>query len=211
MSVRLVLVRHGEAGGNRELRYVGSSDVALTPRGEAQARLAAQAVRAFTPVALYTSPLSRARATAAVIGAETGLVPEPLDALREADFGAWELLTAAEARARDPASVAAWVADASVAPPGGESLDAVMLRVVACATALAARHHGETVALVSHVGPIKALVCAALELPAAGARRMWLDTASISLVEWRIGADGQGTGILRLYNATAHFAALRRG
>jgi ribonuclease H / adenosylcobalamin/alpha-ribazole phosphatase len=210
MSVRLVLVRHGEAGGNRELRYIGSSDVPLTSRGEAQARMLGEAVHAFAPVALYTSPLRRARETAAAIANGGNLVPQPLEALREADFGTWELLTAAEVRTRDPAALAAWETDAGVAPPGGESLADVTTRVVACANALAAEHEGATVALVSHVGPIKALVCATLGLPPEGARRMWLDTASVSLVEWRMATDGPSTGFLRLFNATTHLHALPR-
>ena len=58
--VRLILARHGEADGSREFRFNGSSDVALTPHGEGQARLLANALAPLAPVAVYSSPLARA-------------------------------------------------------------------------------------------------------------------------------------------------------
>lgn len=203
-TTRFVLVRHGEAQGNRELRYLGTTDVPLTPRGEDQARQLAHAVRSFHPVALYSSPLQRARATAGKISALLGLDVVVSDDLREQDFGAWENLTRAEVQARDPELLAAWETNADVAPPAGESLAATRERIIASADRLAARHSQETVVLTSHVGPIKALVCAALALPADGAHRMWLDPASICVVEWKFSPNAPSSGTLRVFNAIAH-------
>ena len=89
-------------------------------------------------------------------------------------------------------------------PPGGESLDAVRARVVALADRLAVSHAGQMMALVSHVGPIKALVAAALGLAPSGAYRMWLDTASICVVDWQAGGAEPSRGMLRVFNASAH-------
>jgi len=205
---RFVLIRHGEASGNRELRYLGSTDAPLTERGQAQVRQLADALGRYGPVAVYTSPLLRARQTAEAAAAVLGLPVLVEERLREADFGAWENRTRAEVLAEDAERLAAWEAGEAgetVAPPGGESLTMVRERMVACADTLAARHRGATVLLASHVGPIKALVCAALDLPAAGARRMWLDPASVCVVDWRLAtADARSSGVLRVYNATAH-------
>jgi broad specificity phosphatase PhoE len=200
---RLVLVRHGEAGGNRELRYLGSTDAPLTERGRAQAEHVARALVAFRLDAVYASPLARAMETAEAIARAAGLAARIEPDLRESAYGAWEGLTRAEVLAREPDLLRAWEADPDVAPPGGgESLGATQRRVVACAGALAMRHPGATVALVSHVGPVKALVCHALGLGPQGARRMWLDPASITVLDWPL-APGR-TGPLRLYNATGH-------
>jgi broad specificity phosphatase PhoE len=201
---RFVLVRHGEASGNRELRYLGRTDAPLTERGQAQALQLAEAVRPFGITAVYISPSRRAADTAARIAATLDLPAQVEADLREEDFGAWENLTRAEVLARDPDALAAWEAGAEVAPPGGESLAQVRARLVACANRLAAHHAGETVALVSHVGPIKALVCAALELAPRGAQRMWLDPASVCVVDWRVDDAGAGSGILRVFNSVAH-------
>src|SRR5258707_6979697 len=198
---RFVLVRHGEASGNREMRYLGATDAPLTERGQAQAHQLAGALALYRLVALYTSPLLRARQTAEAVAAVLGLVVVADPRLREEDFGAWENRTRAEVQAADPQHLAAWEAGGTIAPPGVERLMAVRERVAECADALARRHPGETVLLASHVGPIKALVCAALELPAAGARRTWLDPASICVVDWLLGAGGAGsTGGLRGFN-----------
>jgi probable phosphoglycerate mutase len=76
-------------------------------------------------------------------------------------MGTWEGLRRAEILARSADAAARhhqWEADPTCAPPGGESLAAVQARVVACVRDLAERHAGAAVVLVSHVGPIKALV-----------------------------------------------------
>lgn len=203
-TTRFVLVRHGEAKGNREFRYLGASDVPLTERGEQQAGQLAQAIATFPLRAVYTSPLARARATATAIGEATSIASSIVEDLREQNYGAWEGLTHEEAQARDAAALAAWEADASVAPPSGESLIQMQSRVLAVADALAARHPDEMVALVSHVGPIKMLICAALGLLPSGARRMWLDPASYSVIDWRLKDAGASTGLLRIFNASAH-------
>lgn len=212
-AARLVLLRHGEAEGNRELRYLGVTDAPLTELGREQARQLATAICPFGICAIYSSSLARARDTAQALAGDCHLPVTLRDDLREMSFGAWEGRTRASVLAEYPDLLAAWEASAEVAPPGGESLVAVRARMVACANALVTAHAGQTVALFSHVGPIKCLVCAALGLPLAGAQRMWLDPASICVVEWRppapasaVEAPGarEGSGILRVFNALGH-------
>lgn len=203
-ATRLMLVRHGEAEGNRELRYLGRTDARLTERGRKQATALARPALWRAVSHIYTSPLLRALRTAEAIDAVVdGDLTIALE-LREMDFGAWEGLTRAEVREHDAEALAAWEAGVLPAPPGGESLDAVYARVVAFADGLAARHAGETLALVSHVTPIKMLACAALGLPPEGARRMWLDPASITLLDWHASGGNGPRGVLRLFNETAH-------
>ncbi|HEU4783538.1 MAG TPA: histidine phosphatase family protein [Ktedonobacterales bacterium] len=208
--VRLILARHGEAEGSREFRFNGSSDVPLTPHGVAQARLLADALFPLAPVAVYSSPLARARATADAIATRTNLAVEVQPGLREQSYGSWERLTADEARQRDPKRFAAWSAGQRIAPPGGETLSAVRQRIVACVCELAEQHAGETVVLVAHVGPIKALLCVALGLPMSGARRFWIDPASYSVLDWRVTADGQQRSLVRGINIVSHLSELPR-
>jgi probable phosphoglycerate mutase len=107
-AARLVLIRHGEASGNRELVYLGSTDASLTPLGEEQAREVARSPLVAGCAAVYTSPLLRARDTARAIADALNVEPVLSDDLREMDFGAWELLTRLQARERDAALLAAW-------------------------------------------------------------------------------------------------------
>src|ERR687887_1215271 len=194
--VRLFLVRHAEALANPDLRYLGSRDDPLTARGQWQAR---QLAHAFAPLALaavYTSPLTRAVATALPIAEAHGLSIIPDPRLVEAAMGTWEGLRRAEILARsadDAARHQQWEVDPTCAPPGGESLAAVQARVVACVRDLAERHAGAAVVLVSHVGPIKALLCTALGVPLTTGQRLFLDSAAGGGIGWG-GATGAGGG-----------------
>lgn len=196
--LRLLLVRHGEVLSNRELRYVGTRDEPLADSGIEQAGRIAAALAPLPVAAVYSSPLSRARETGARIAAARGL-PLRLEArLREQAFGDWEGLSRAEVLARDRESLLRWEADLATAPPGGDALGDIQARVLDLVAGLAREHAGEWVALVSHVGPIKALLCAALGAPLATARHLFLDPATLSVVDW-----GERP-VVRLFNAHGH-------
>ena len=202
-TTRLLLVRHGETLANREFRYIGSRDDALSERGQAQAVRLAEAL-AFLPIAaVYSSPSQRAYYTAIPIAGRHALEAQKLDALRECSFGTWEGLSRAEVLAHgheDAQLLQVWERDASIEPPGGESMESVQKRVCAGIEQLALVHPDQTIVLVSHVGPIKALLCAALDAPLSSSPRIFLDPATISVVDWR---DRQHTTV-RLVNSHAH-------
>jgi broad specificity phosphatase PhoE len=206
--VRLFLVRHAEALANPELRYLGSRDDPLTERGRWQALQLAHALAPLALAAVYTSPLTRAVETAVPIAHAHGLSHTSDLRLVEAAMGTWEGLRRADILARSPEDAAhhqRWESDPTCAPPGGESFADMQARVVTCVQDLAERHAGASVVVVSHVGPIKALLCAALAVPLAAARRMFLDSATVSVIDW--GADAVDWGVpavLRLYNAHHH-------
>ncbi|HJY25533.1 MAG TPA: bifunctional RNase H/acid phosphatase [Actinomycetes bacterium] len=199
----LVLLRHGETRLTAEKRFSGAGDnPGLSDRGQVQADLAAAhlARGGFSIDAVVTSPLRRSRETAAIVAAALGLdIDEDAD-LREADFGAWDGLTYLEVEERFPTELAAWLGSTSVAPPGGESFDAVARRVRAARDRIVTRHPGRTVLVVSHVTPIKLLVRSALDAPMAALFRMELDPASITQVSW--WEDGNAS--LRVFNDTSH-------
>jgi broad specificity phosphatase PhoE len=196
--LRLLLIRHGEVLSNRELRYVGSRDEPLADSGVLQAERLAAALAPLPVGAVYSSPLSRARETGRRI-AEVRDVPLRLEPrLREQSFGEWEGLSRAEVLASDAERLHRWEADLGTSPPGGDSLEAVQARMLELADDLARSHSGEWVALVSHVGPIKALLCAALGAPLSTARRMFLDPGTLSVIDW-----GERP-VVRLFNAHGH-------
>ncbi len=93
----------------------------------------------------------------------------------------------------------AWEHDTTVAPPGGESLDAMHRRVSAAVENLVQAHSDQTIVLVSHVGPIKVVLCAALAVPILSAFRIFLDPGTISVVDWR-----QTAPVVRLVNSHIH-------
>ncbi|MBI5136176.1 MAG: histidine phosphatase family protein [Nitrospirae bacterium] len=152
-ATTLLLIRHAPADSGGGLR--GWRDVPLTADGHAVAIRMADAARGLPLDFIYTSHLARSRSTAAPMGAALGRFPRPLRALAERRFGAWEGLPAAALPAADLARL--W-SDPRFTPPGGESTAALARRVTRAVAGLCRRHPGGTLALVTHGGPIRALL-----------------------------------------------------
>jgi ribonuclease H / adenosylcobalamin/alpha-ribazole phosphatase len=195
-----LLLRHGQTPMSVQKRYSGQSDPPLTDAGVRQAGAAAKRLASAGIDAIVSSPLQRTVRTAEEVAAVTGLPVTADEGFRETDFGAWEGLTFAEVRERWPAEMTAWLADPSVAPPGGESFAQVSERVTAALQRILAERADQTVLIVSHVTPIKTLVAAALLAPPAALYRMHLDVAALCEIDWY--ADGPA--VLRSFNDTAH-------
>lgn len=125
----IYIVRHGQTEWNAIGRQQGHLDSPLTEKGQAQARAAGRALREAIPegarIRVETSPLGRAKQTAALVCQELGidpaeLVDEPM--LMEHNMGYWQGLTNDEVEARFPGQLAARAADKwNFRVPGGES------------------------------------------------------------------------------------------
>jgi broad specificity phosphatase PhoE len=201
---RLLLLRHGQTDLSVQRRYSGHGDPELTELGSRQAAAAAARLAAMPGIAaVLSSPLLRARQTAAAVAEATGAPLVIRDGLVETDFGAWEGLTFAEARERDPEVHGAWLGSEHVAPPGGESFAAVGRRIAAERAAVVEEFPGAMVVLVSHVTPIKMLLRDALQGGPGILYRLHLDLAALSIVDFY--ADGGAS--VRLVNDTSHHPA----
>jgi len=198
---RLLMLRHGQTEFSAQRRYSGRADLPLTELGERQATAAAaRLANTGDVVAVVSSPMLRARQTAQPVAGALGVPLRVHDGLIEADFGAWEGLTFAEASARDPELHTRWLTDTSVAPPDGESMDAVHRRVRRVRDQLIAEHGGATVVVVSHVTPIKSLLRMALDVGPSLLHRLHLDIASLSVAEF----FPDGPALVRLVNDTSY-------
>jgi broad specificity phosphatase PhoE len=196
-----LLLRHGETPLSAERRFAGRGDIPLTQAGERQAAAAAARLAGRGGIDLVvTSPLRRTRTTADIVAARLGTSVVVDDDLAETDFGSWEGMSFAEVSRDWPDEMAAWLADAQSAPPGGESFAAVGQRVNAALDRLLAAHQGLTMVVVSHVTPIKTLICRALLAPPAAMFRMHLDVASLCEADW----FADGPALLRSLNDTNH-------
>ena len=195
----LVLVRHGQSELNAAGRLAGRLDTPLTELGVAQAKaMAASLADLGEPAAVISSPLQRARDTAAAIG-----LPVVVDQRWvELDYGPYDGWLLGDV----PAEMwARWRSDASYAPPGGESLAALGRRVrEACEELLG--DPDRLIVVVSHVSPIKAAVAWALGVGDEVAWRMFLAPASITMIGH--GAAGPS---LYAFNVTAHLVGVAAG
>lgn len=196
-----LLLRHGQTPLSAERRFAGRGDIPLTELGVQQAAATARSLAERGGIDLVlSSPLLRARQTAEAVSERTGAPLAVDDDLAETDFGGWEGMSFAEVMARWPDELTAWLADAHVAPPGGENFATVTDRVDAALDRLLTAHQGRTVVVVSHVTPIKTIVCRALLAPTAALFRMHLDVASLTEASW----FADGPALVRSLNDTAH-------
>lgn len=120
---RLLLWRHGRTASNAGGRFQGQLDVPLDDVGRVQVKEAAEALAreiGGRPCRLVVSDLSRARDTGQTLAEVLGLSLILDSRLREIHAGAWEGLLRSEARERDPALFARWLAGDDVPVGGGE-------------------------------------------------------------------------------------------
>jgi alpha-ribazole phosphatase len=189
----LILVRHGRTAANAAGLLQGRLDNPLDPVGDAQAAAIGAALGRVDRV--ISSPLSRARSTAAAIGGEVVVD----DRWVELDYGLFD--------GKEQGDLAAdvwdhWRSDPDYAPPGGESLNALDLRVASALDDLAHDAHHHDVVVVSHVSPIKAAVAWAVGTSVGVMSwRCRLDVASIC----RIAVTPRGP-VLVSFNEVAHLA-----
>jgi ribonuclease H / adenosylcobalamin/alpha-ribazole phosphatase len=196
-----VLLRHGDTRLSPEHRFSGLHDLPLSANGTRQAKAAASRLAADTRIdAVVSSPLQRAAATAAIAAGELGLTAVTDDDLRETDFGEWEGFTLAEIQGRWPAAVAAWRHNPQQAPPGGESFADTARRVHRACDRLLRDHGGQTILVVSHITPIKILLCRALSVPLSTLYRLYLGSACINEIQWH----GREFAAVRRVNDTSH-------
>jgi probable phosphoglycerate mutase len=158
---RVILIRHGETADTIDQRLSGRRETPLTPLGEAQAAQAgAQLARIYRLDALYSSPVGRARQTAAIIGQRVGCPPDHDPRLAEMHFGEIEGMTELEFKAQWPEmfSAAEDRRDPEFRWPGGESRREFRARAQSVFEEIVARHLGQTVGIVSHGGIISVIV-----------------------------------------------------
>lgn len=157
MSTTCIFIRHGETDWNLQKRYLGSSDIGLNARGVKQATDLSTTIERDGISAVYASDLKRATAFARIVFPAHEIKTMP--AFREMNFGIFEGLTHEDIVTRHPEIYSRWLNDPfTTSVPQGESFEALSKRVHAAVASLAVRHRGETVAVVTHSGPIRAML-----------------------------------------------------
>jgi len=197
----IVLVRHGQTEWNRVERFRGQADMPLEETGLAQAEATAQRIVAeWRPVAVYSSPLSRAVKTAEAIARQFGLSVQIHPGLTDINYGQWQGLTPDEARERWPELVDAWYRTPETAQiPGGETLNNLRVRTMEAVRELAARHTGKTIVLVGHTVVNRAILLGVLGLRNHRFWHLRQDTCAINVLE----VDGDNYTLVSM-NDTCH-------
>lgn len=204
---RIYLVRHGVTDWNRGLRMQGHTDVPLNADGREQAkrigaRLAAEAI---PPQVIWSSDLSRAVDTAQAIAEPLGLIVQTTPLLRETGLGDWEGLTKEDIEARgDGELLELYRRDPHKhRPPGGETMEAAWERMTRITAEIRSQNPNGRIAIVGHGGSLRALICDALDADVRSMRRIYLDNASLSLIEY-LGSPPNRLPRVLLVNDSSH-------
>ncbi|MFJ1970025.1 histidine phosphatase family protein [Streptomyces sp. NPDC087903] len=187
----LLLVRHG-------LPLGGVFDPGLSPEGVVQAELLAPWLAHEGIDALYSSPLRRARETAAPLERLTGITATVLEDLREWDTDVSQPYTPPEQiRADDPRSVAMAEGRYEDFVPDLD-WDAFRARAVGAMNTMLDAHPGRRIAAVCHGGITNTYLATVLEIP----RMFWFHPGYTSIS--RVRRMPGGRLVLHSVNETAH-------
>ena len=183
-STLVLFVRHGQTPTTGKVLPGRAKGLHLAPRGEQQAEEAAGRIAQLPRVdALYTSPLERARETAAPIARATGRPAVVERGLLECDFGDWTGLELKKL-SKLPEWTTVQRSPSTFRFPGGESFTGMQTRIVSAVSGLVARHPGGVVVCVSHADPIKAAIAHAMGTHIDLFQRIVISTCSVSAVAY---------------------------
>ena len=183
----VIMLRHGVTKHtvNKVFSGLGGDDPALTDLGREQAKRAAARLARRGPIdAIVSSPLLRTRETAEIVAEELGLDVQIEPGFAEMAFGEWDGLAFFDIMERWPDDIRGWLDSPDIAPPGGESFDAVHRRVDEARQRLLTDFEGQTVVVVSHVTPIKTMLRLALDAEMELVQHFELAPASITTIQW---------------------------
>lgn len=167
------LVRHGETDWTLSGQHTGRTDIPLTVRGEHAARELGARLRGLSFTEVLTSPLQRARRTGELAGFGERMEPDP--DLMEWDYGDYEGRRTPDIRAERPG----WRLFEDGCPDGETLLevsaraDRVIERIRALESDVLVFAHGHL---------LRILMARWIALPAVEARRLYLETASLSVL-----------------------------
>ena len=183
-STLVLLVRHAKTPKTGVILPGRAPGLHLSDEGRQQAEAVAERIAKLPRVtAVYTSPLERARETAAPIAKACRLALRVERDLTECDIGEWTGLSLKRAR-RKPEWQRVRHHPSGFRFPGGESFTEMQARVTGALARLVERHPGKTIVAVFHADPIKAAVAHALGLHLDLFQRIAVAPASVTAIAY---------------------------
>lgn len=162
-TYKIHLLRHGVTEANRDGRYIGKTDLPLSPEGLGALLELKKKYQYPGGVRFFTSPLARCRQTLEVL--YPGCQPEAVDDLRECDFGRWEGKTIRELK--NDERFLQWIEGKTHEIPDGEDTESFRARVCAAFEGIVNDlvHSGDTEAVVCTHGGVITLIMQLYSLP----------------------------------------------
>ncbi len=185
-ATTILLVRHGQTPTTGQVLPGRAKGLHLADTGKQQADIAATRIAELDIDAVYSSPLERAKETAAPISKACGLKTQIERGLFECDFGDWT-----GRKLKDLMKLPEWQtvqrAPSTFRFPNGESFTEMQTRMVTALDKLRTKHPGRTIVCVSHADTIKAAVAHAMGTHLDLFQRIVISPASVSAITWHAG------------------------
>ncbi len=180
---RLILIRHGETDYNLHRRYCGFSNPPLNDKGRQQAKILATKLEGVRIDKIYSSDLKRASETAQIIFRNSPI--EKVADFREVNFGLFEGLKYEQIIEKYPKLYGNWI---DILPkikiPKGEGLKDLSKRVKKRLFSILSRHKDKTIALITHGGPIRVILCDALKKDLKAFWQIEQESAALNIIEY---------------------------
>ena len=185
VSLMIYFLRHGQTTASQTGGYCGTLDPDLTPAGYQMAEAFADAYKSLPWVAVFSSPLRRAVATAKPLCEATGIRMQLQDGLKEIAFGQWEGKTPEDVNREFHDDYVRWLTDPGWnAPTGGQKGIDIARRSSLVLEQIEKTYTTGNVLLVSHKATIRIMLCSLLGIDVGRFRdRISMPVASVSLVE----------------------------
>lgn len=188
----IYLVRHGHTASTEGNLVSGSLDnPGLSELGQEEAALAARALTSLAgrfelqiPRIVVHSDLARTTETAKILSSLLSIPTRPDSRLREISFGDWEARSMADLAAEYPEEISLWRGSTSATPPGGESVSTLEARTLSALKDLVVEFEGSSIAVVSHMMPLRSIAKAALRSDPASHWSIQFAPASVSVVRF---------------------------
>ncbi len=184
----LYLMRHGETELNTKGVYYGWTDCGLSEKGVKQAQKVALMLKDIKFDTVISSPLKRAKDTAAIV---SKFPPEEIvldGRLKELNFGSWEGRHYQSIQEWDRENWDLWVNNwKEAAPPGGESFMDMYRRVEESVKEILEKYSGQTLLVVTHQGCLRMIMSILLNLDYDGYWHFTFAHGTYSLLEIKHG------------------------
>jgi len=207
MATTIYLIRHGETVNADSRRYKGHIDVPLSENGIKQLGRLSEYLshnirnKHNPPIpplekggkggfespglkAVYCSGLSRALKSAQIIARPYGIEPVIVEDLKERSFGVWEGMTFDEIKEKWPDAFNAWAENPlKFSPIEGENTLEIKERAMKAFNKIVNKHKDEEIAIVSHGGITRVILCEMLGMPLENIFRIEQDFAALNIIE----------------------------
>ncbi len=211
-ALRLLFIRHGETQWNSESRFQGIRDIPLNENGKNQGQKAAEFLKDVAIDFGVSSPLFRPKETAQIILQHHPHITLDLrEPLTEICHGLWEGKLKSEIEADFPGMLQEWKdAPETVQMPGGETLQQVWDRAVACWQQIVKNYHEpnnpKTGIVVAHDAINKVILCQLLGLQPNNFWNIKQGNGCVSVIDYPQGLEGEP--VLQAINITTHLGGV---